>query len=475
MSVRDRSSPPEMGETPGIDLPPVARHPVSEGLDLVTLPSPGPPLVVVEAVVAAGSAHDPPGTAGLADLTAHLLPEGAAELGMLEIADRLRRLGASLSVGTDPDAAWLRMVVLSSNLAPAFDLLADLLARPDFPAAEVERLLAEREVDLKRERDDPGTVASRTFGEELYGADHPYGHPENGTLESIRGLARDAFRSFYRRRYGPATTTLLAVGAFDADRIRAAAERAFLGWSDETEAGATVIAPERPGRGVVLVDRPGSAQSELRLGHLGVPRSHPDHVPLTALDYLLGGSFHSRLNLNLRERRGWTYGVRSSFAFRRGPGPFVVGTSVQRDTTRRAIEEIRDEIRQAADGPIQDEERDLAVNGITRSLPRHFETPTRIAERAREIVIYDLPEDYFSGHVERFRAVRVEDLERVAAEHLAPEELLAVVVGDGEAVADGLTGIEGFDGPLRHRPWKPTESPPPEPSEPTGTSPEAMF
>lgn len=470
MTPRDRTSPPRLGD-PAVDLPPVARHPVAEALDLVTLAMPNLPLVVVEAVVDAGSAHDPPGTAGLADLTAHLLPEGAAGLGMLEIADRLAALGAHLSVGTDPDAAWLRVSVLASNLEPAFELLADLLSRPTFPAAEVERLLAEREIDLKRERDDPARVASRAFAEELYGSDHPYGHPGDGTLESIRGLAREAFETFYRRRYVPADTSLLVVGRLEADRVREAAERAFSGWARDSDRGASVAPPERPGRGIVLVDRPDSAQSELRVGHLGVSRRHPDYVPLSALNHLLAGSFHSRLNLNLRERRGWTYGVRSEFSFRRGPGPFVIGTSVERSTTRAAIEEIVDELRKVVTGPIHDEERDLAVNEITRSLPRLFETPARIAERIREIVVHDLPNDYFSGHVERFRALDVKDLERVAAEHLDPEGLLAVVVGDGEAVADELGEVPGFEGPLRHRIWKPADAPPPKTPEVTGFSP----
>lgn len=469
MTGIDRTTPPELGE-PAVDLPPVARYPVAGALDLVTLATPELPFVVLEAVVDAGSAHDPAGTAGLADLTAHLLPEGAAGLGMLQIADRLGALGARLSVGTSADVAWLRVSVLASNLAPALELLADLLSRPSFPAAEVERLLAEREIDLKRERDDPARVASRTFAEELYGVDHPYGQPGKGTLESIRGLTREAFEAFYRRRYGPGDTSLLAVGRLDAGRVREAAERAFAGWVRETEPGASVAPPESPGRGIVLVDRPGSAQSELRVGHIGVSRTHPDHVPLDALNHLLGGSFHSRLNLNLRERRGWTYGVRSRFSFRRGAGPFVVGASVERSATRPAIEEIRDELRRAAAGPVRVEERDLAVNGITRSLPRLFETPARIAERIREIVVHGLPNDYFSGHVERYRALEVADLERVAAEHLAPEALLTVVVGDAEAVADDLADVEGFDGPLRHRIWKPADSPAPEPPEVVGFS-----
>lgn len=466
MSGPDRSAAPDLGTPPEIRLPPVERSPVAEGLDLVTLPAPGPPYVVIEAVVDAGSAHDPAGSAGLADLTAHLLPEGAAGLGLLEIAERLDAIGAALSVGTGRDAAWVRVLALASNAGPALSLLADLVVRPDFPAAEVQRLLAEREVDLRRERDDPSVVAGRAFAEELFGESHPYGPPGQGTLASIRGLSRTAFESFYRRRYGPSRTSLLAVGPFDPDRLRGEVERAFDGWADATSTGLDPAAPDDPGRGVVLVDRPDSAQSELRVGHLGVSRSHPDHVPLTVLNHLLGGSFHSRLNLNLRERRGWTYGVRSRFSFRRGPGPFVIGTSVERGVTRSAVEEIVGEVARAADGPIEPDERELAVNGITRSLPRMFESPANVAARVREIVIHDLPDDYFAGHVERFRSVDVEDLERVAAAHLHPDRLLAVVVGDGEAVADDLAESPALEGPLRHRPWKPAEAPPPATPEP---------
>lgn len=463
MSAPDRTAPPPLGRPPEVRLPAVERRPVAGGIDLVTLPMDGPPLVVVEALVDAGSAHDPSGSAGLADLTAHLMPEGAAGMGLLKIAERLDEIGATLSVGTGRDAAWIRLVVLASNVGPAVSLLADLVVRPSFPAAEFERLRSEREVDLRRQRDDPGTVASRTFAEELYGPDHPYGQPGDGTLASVRGLARAAIETFYRRRYGPSKTSVLAVGPLDPDRLGDDVERAFAGWDDATEPGPDVGPPERPGRGLVLVDRPDSTQSELRVGHLGVARSHPDHAPLTVLDRLLGGSFHSRLNLNLRERRGWTYGVRSRFAFRRGPGPFVVGTSVERDATRSAVEEIAREITAAAEGPIEAEERDLAVNGITRSLPRMFETPPDVAARVREIVVHDLPDDHFAHHDARFRAVTVEDLERVAAGHLHPDRLLAVVVGDGEAVADDLAEAEAFEGPIRHRAWKPAppESPPP--------------
>lgn len=452
MADVDRSRAPELGEVPEAGLPALERTRLGAGLEAVALArGGGPPVVVAEAIVRAGGANDPPGRAGLADLTARLLPEGAAGLGMLEIAERIEGLGASLSVGAGYDAAWLRLRVLRSNLDPALALLADLLRRPSFPTEEVERVLAERAVDLRRERDEPAVVAGLVFDEELYGRDHPYGLAARGTPGSIGRLARDAFLDFYRRAYGPSTTTVVVVGDVDGGRVADDVGSAFDGWSGGGRSGADVGPPTAPGTGTVLVDRGGSAQSELRVGHIGVARSHPDVVGLRVLDNLLGGSFHSRLNLNLRERRGWTYGIRSSFALRRGPGPFVVAASVGTPVTGPALEEIRAEIERAAAGPVERAERDLAVSALVRGLPSRFATPERVADRVREVVVHDLPDDHWVDYQERLRGVEVEDVERVAAAHLHPARLLAVVVGDVEEAGEGLAAL----GEVRRRAWKP--------------------
>lgn len=452
----DRGRPPAVGEAPAPTLPPVARAALAPGLDLAAVRVPGAPIVVLETVVRAGSAIDPAGSAGLADLTAHLLPEGAAGLGMLEIAERVDALGARLSVGTVHDAAWLRLIVLSANVDPALDLLADLVVRAEFPEPEVERVVAERAVDLRRERDDPSTVAGRAFAAELYGAGHPYGRPRRGSLESVGALGRDDFLEFYRRAWRPGGATLIAAGELDPEDLGRRAESALADWPAGRPPAVDVGPPAEPGRGIVLVDRPGSAQSVLHVGHLGVARTHPDHDVLGVLNHLLGGAFTSRLNLELRERRGWTYGVRSSFSFRRGAGPFRVATQVDTAVTAPAVERIRQEIDRTARGPIEEAERALAVHGLTRSLPLRFESASQIAARVRELAVFDLPDDWWSGYAERLRAVTVEDLERAAAAHLSPERLLSVVVGDAERTAGPLAEI----GPVRRLPWKPVaESP----------------
>lgn len=450
----DRGRPPEPGPAPETRLPAVRRRPLPSGVELATLPVPGVPVVVLEAVVRGGSAHDPPGRAGVANLVVNLLPEGAAGLGMLEIAERLADLGATLSVGTSYDAAWVRIVALGSALEPALGLLADLLYRPSFPESEVERTLAERAVDLQRERDEPAVVARNAFAAELYGERHPYGAPERGTVDSIRRLGRESFLEFYRRVYHPANTAVAVVGAIEPEDVESAVEDAFGERPSGGSPAVDVSSPESPGGGTVLVDRPGSAQAQLRVGHLGVSRHHPDHLVLSVLENLFGGSFHSRLNLNLREEKGWTYGIRSAFDFRRGPGPFVIATSVETGRARAALAEIRRELEALVEGPVEPEERDLAVHALVRGLPRAFETATKITDRVREIVVYDLPDDYYAALRDRLESVTVGDLERAAAEHLHPDRLLEVVVADGESVAGELAEL----GSVRRRPWKPTSA-----------------
>jgi zinc protease len=451
MASPDRSRAPAVGPAPESRLPAIRRERLANGLGLVMLPSARAPVVVLELVVGAGSARDTPERAGLADLTVHALPEGAAGLGMLEIAERLARIGGQLTVEAGHDAARLRITALRSSLDEALGLTADLVMRPSFPEEELDRLRAEREIDLLRSTDQPAWVARRTFDAELFGEDHPYGSPPEGTIAAVRSAVREAFVEFYRHAYRPANASLVVVGDFDVAEVGPKVERAFGGWVGDAVDPVDVSAPSRPGGGLVLVDRPGSAQSELRIGHVGVPYAHGDALALRVLNHLLGGAFLSRLNLNLRERRGWTYGVKSKFGFRRGPGPFTISTSVATAMTRPAIEEIHGELERLVAGPIEEAERTLAINGLTLGLPLQFQTPWQIADRVREIVIHDLPDDWWDGIQDRYRAVAVEDLERVGRVHLRPDALLIVVVGAGVEVGDDLAAL----GPVTHRARKP--------------------
>lgn len=457
MADLDRARPPEVGDAPAVHLPPVHRRELENGLGLVTLPDHGVPLVVLELVVDAGSSRDPNGEAGLADLTASLFAEGAAGMNRLDIARRLAGIGATLSTGAGHDTARVRVTTLASTVRPALELLADLVRRPGFPDEEVARLRAERVVDLIQQSDSPSRVAARAFSRELFGTTHPYGTPSDGTLESVKELERDDFVEFYAGTYRPNAATLLAVGRMDEGELRSMTADAFGDWEPLDVDAVDVGPPTRPGRGTVLLDRPGSAQSEIRVGHIGLARSHPDYFPASVLNYVLGGSFHSRLNLNLREEKGWTYGVRSAFRTRRGPGPFVIGVPVDTIVTRAALDEIRDELERIVEGPIEDEERSLAVNGLTLSLPRMFESPGDVTDRVRELVVHDLPDDWWETVTKRFREVTTGDVERAAREHLHSDRLLQVVVGDASEVEASLEEL----GEVRTRSWKAGE---PEPS-----------
>jgi zinc protease len=446
----ERSRPPVLGPAPDPRLPAIRRDRLANGLGLVLVPARRVPVAVLEMIVGAGSARDGSGCAGLADLTVHLLPEGAAGMGVLEIAERLAGIGATLSVGATYDVARLRILVLRANVEEALRILADLLLRASFPSDELERLRAEREIDLLRSTDDPAVVANRAFAAELYG-EHPYGAPEEGTIASVRALTREAFLQLYQEAYRPGNAVLVAAGDIDLGGLGSDAERAFGRWPPATPPSIDISPPDRPGRGIVLVDRPGSAQSEIRVGHVGVPYAHPDAIPLRVLNHLLGGAFTSRINLNLRERRGWTYGVRSRFEFRRGAGPFIIGTSVATAVTRPAIEEIRLELERIREEPIAEEERALAVNGLTLGLPLVFQTPGQIADRVREIVVYNLPDQWWNTIADRYRSVTVEDLEFAARTHLRPADLLTVVVGDAAVIGQDLAAL----GPVTTRVWKP--------------------
>lgn len=472
MTDPDRTRPPEVGPAPAVGLPPVRRRTLPGGMGLVTLPRQGVPLVVLEIVVDAGSARDPSDRTGLADLTASLFAEGAAGMDRLDVARRLAGIGGRLSAGAGHDAARIRVTALASSVRPALELLADLVRRPEFPDDAVARLRREREIALVQQSDQPGSVAGRAFSRELYGPGHPYGLPSDGTLESVPRLERDDFARFYEETYRPGASTLVAVGEMDDRELRRMVEDAFGDWEPGEVDAIDVAPPPSPGRGIVLLDRPDSAQSEIRVGHVGLARSDPDYFATAVLNYVLGGSFHSRLNLNLREDKGWTYGVRTVFRYRRGPGPFVVAVPVDTEVTRSALEEIRRELDRIVEGPVEENERSLAVNGMTLSLPRMFETPGAVADRVRELVVHDLPDDWWETVTERFRAVTAADVERAARDHLHPDRLLHVVVGDGSKVAAELESL----GELRAQPWKPPSRdadrpasvPGPNPSGPVG-------
>jgi len=430
-SKPDRSRPPALGPVRPLKLPPVLELRLSNGLPVFVVERHEVPVVQVDAVVRAGAGTDPLDKPGLASLTADMLDEGAGSRSSLEISDETDFLGADLSAETGWDSAAVGLHVPVKRLDRALPIFADVLVRPTFPASEIERVRKDRLTELLQWRDEPAAIASVAFARALYGPGHRYGTATLGTESSVRALSRTDLTGFHRRAFRPEDAAIVVVGDVVADSVRGELEKVLGGWkaSGPGVAAEVPAAPQVPAREVWIVDRPGAAQSEIRIGRIGPPRSTPDYFALTVMNTILGGSFTSRLMQNLREQHGYAYGARSRFDFRLSSGPFVAAAAVQTDKTAPALTEFFKEL-EAIRKTITDAEVAKAKNYVALSFPSSLETTGDIASRLAEQFVYRLPNDWIQTYVSRIGAVTTADVRRVASEYVDPGKVAVVVVGD---------------------------------------------
>jgi zinc protease len=437
----DRSRLPEPGPARSFRFPPIEKSTLASGLRIWTVGHPAIPVLTLLLLVRRGSADDPPGKDGLAAIMLDMLDEGSSGRSAIDMHVALGRLGARLDSDIGSDAMLLGIAAISRFAEPAMDLLADMAARPTLSDADFERVQQLRLHRLRQLRDVPGAVADRAFVRLLYG-DHPYGHTSLGDEQTLSRMSVDDVREFHQATMRPADATLVAVGECEHPEIVRFAARAFAGWEGAVagESAARDAVP-RPAR-LNVVPRAGAPQSELRIGHVAVPRNTPDYHALVAANAVLGGQFVSRINRNLREDKGYTYGAYTAFEFRRLPGPFALHCSVQTSATGRAIEESFSEIA-AIRGPrpATPDELAMSVAGLTRGYARNFETAEQIARAVAQLVLYDLPDDYFAEFVPRVQQVTVDDVTEVASRHLDPERLTTLIVGDLEQIAGDLAHL----------------------------------
>lgn len=430
----DRSRLPDPGPEPDWAFPEIRRRRLSNGLDVWTAVHGEVPLLSVLALVRAGAAYDPADRPGLAAITADLLDEGCGNLDALALHDALGRLGAQIDTEVGSDATLIGLTTLERSREPTLALLAEMLASPRLETSDFERVRDLRINRLLQLRDLPPAVAERVFTERLYGA-HPYGHLPIGSEASLGAMAPAELRAFHREMYDPARVTVVAVGGGSHDALADAIESAFGAWraepGDHVHPDPAVL-PIPPGAAdLVIVPRDGAPQSELRIGHVAAARSTSDYHALVALNLVLGGQFVSRINTNLRERKGYTYGARTNFEFRRGRGPFALHASVQSDATADAVGEVLFELRAIRGGrPVTLEELELGRAPLTRGYPRGFETAEQIARAVAQMALYDLPDDYYTTFVPKVMALTPDDLTRAAATHIDPDRLVTVIVGD---------------------------------------------
>jgi zinc protease len=432
--------PPALGPAPTLRLPEPVRRTLPNGMAVLYVRKAELPLVQAVLVARGGLSDDDAGMPGLASFTAAMLDEGAGGRSALELADAVEQLGATLSTGAAWDAAQVSLGVLRRQFPAALQLMADVVIRPDFPAGEVQRLREERLTELARGRDEARVVAGNAFSSLLYGGDHPYGRLSS--TASVRRIDRAALEAFHRRYYLPSSATLILVGDVD-ESLHPAVERAFGAWRGGDVAPAATPEPPAPSDAarIYLVDMPGAAQSEIRIGHPAVARDHPDFYALTVMNTLLGGSFTSRLMQNLRETHGYTYGAGSSFQMRRGAGPFQASSAVVTAKTDSAVIEFFRELNRIRDEEVTAEELDRAKNFVALRLPQSFETTGQVAARIAELVIHGLPLDYYETYVQRVMAIDAAEVQRVARQHLHPDRSAIVVVGDRQTIESGLRAL----------------------------------
>ncbi len=457
MSAVDRSTLPGLGADPSFRFPMVRKEVLPNGLAVWTAAHRGLPVVSFVLLVRSGAAADPSDGHGLASLTGDMLDEGSGKRSAIEMHEELERIGARFETEVGADASTLILTTLSRYADRGLTVMFDMAVQPRFDVADFERVRQLRVNRLRQIRDVPSSVADRTFLGLVYPRVHPYAHPGFGSIESVGRLSVERSVQFHRDHYRPVSSTLIAVGDFERADLMRVVENIFGGWTgdktDRTVLDALAGAPipsQSPGaaRTLHLVDRPGAQQSEIRMGHVGVARRTPDYHALQVLNMVLGGQFVSRINMNLRESKGYTYGARTAFDFRRGRGPFVLQTSVQTSVTASALSEARGEIAAIrADRPVSHDELTTAQAALSRGYPRGFETVEQIAGALAQLSLYELPDDYFDTFVPRVSAVTEQDVTRVANVHLDPDRLVTLVVGDRQAVEPTLAphGITGLD------------------------------
>ena len=439
----DRSKPPAGAPVRPFHLPTVSSATMESGLRLRSLLRARVPLVSLALVLDAGEIRVPTGSGGLAVLSGSTLQGGTRRRSGAELAERLERLGTGLSVRTGWDATLVSLTCLAGHLERAMALVGEVVQTPSFPEEEVERARRQQLAAFQQRRMSPGRLADDELARRLFPVGHPYRRPLSGDEASVAALDRDALVGFAASRYEPGEAGLAVAGELSADRVEDLAARHFGDWRGADPGGAPPVCATGsvPARRVVIVDRPGSVQSEIRIGHVAVPRGHPDEVALRVANTVLGGAFTSRLNLSLREKHGFTYGARSGLHLHRDGGALIVSAAVETRVTAPALGEAVAVLGRFRDEGPSAEELARARDYLAGIFPLRMETTSHVAGRLAELIIFELPDDYHHTACDRIRAIGVEAAGAAARAHIRPERSVVVVVGDGERISSEVEGL----------------------------------
>lgn len=442
MTHADRSRLPDIGPDPAFTFPRIVRHRLDNGLQVRTVEHHTMPVVSMVVQVDAGAVADPLGREGLAAISADMLDEGTGDLSAIDVSDAFARIGAEYDVDVGPDVTAFTVTTLARFAERGASLLADILLRPSLRETDFDRVRQLRLDRLRQLKDSPPAVAERAFLRLMYG-EHAYGHLPIGTASALGTLALEHVAAFHAERFQPSRTTVVVAGPLSHDDLRRLVEGAFSEWAEASTMPqghpAGDVEAMAPHPRLAIVPREAAPQSELRIGHLSARRNSPDYPALLVMNAVIGGQFVSRINLKLREEKGYTYGARSGFDWRRGLAPFSLQASVHTASTADAIADCFSEF-DAIRGPRPptDAEMVLAKASLTRGYPRGFETAHQVARAVAQLALFGLPDSYFEEFVPRVSAIQSEDVVRAAERYIDPARTVTLVVGDYQVVGPTL-------------------------------------
>ncbi len=441
-SALDRTAMPDAA-SPSVFRPPKpVRASLPNGLKLVMVEKQGLPVVAQGLLIRSGGITDPADKPGIASLTATMLTEGTATRSSRQISDEMEFLGSQLRSSASREFTTLSAETLSSHWQQAMEVMGDVAQNATFPAQEFDRVRSERLTDLSRIADSPQIIAGRASQALLFGAGTRYGHPMSGTEETVKGLNRDDLERHFEAHYAPEESTLIVVGDISTDEVVVQATKVFGEWDPAQNPASGEASEETASDGtttIYLADKPGAPQSVIRAGYLTVPRHHPDYLALNLLNYILGGQFSARLNMNLRQDKGYSYGYMSSIDWLIEVSALTAGGSVQTEVTKESVAETIKEFEEIrSTRPVTEEEFSDAVGGILRGMPNLFETHGQVLNQLVRLVAFDLPDDYLSRYADEVAKLALEDVHRVAEAHIKSGALKIIVAGDAAKVEPGL-------------------------------------
>jgi zinc protease len=437
---------PKPKADPKFTLPAIQKQKLSNGLEVWLVRQPELPIVSMNMVLKTSGTVDPAGKTGLASMTSNLINTGTKTRSAIDISNGLSDIGATLGTSSGWDSANVSIQTLTKNLDKALDIFSDVIVNPAFPEKELETARQRALIGLRQRRDNPNAIANVVYNSLLYGKKHPYGNVLGGDEASIKSFSQADLMKFYQTYYRPNNATLIVVGDATMATLKPKLEKAFAGWQSANVPTMDIPSAavfDKPG--IYVVDKPGAAQSVISIGQVGVSRDNPDFFALQVMNDMLGGSFSSRLNMNLREEKGYTYGAGSGFAFRRGSGPFTASADVQTAVTKESVMEFMKELRGIrGERPVTAEELQTSKQSLIRSFPQSFETNGQMANALSTLVVYNLTDSYYNEYMTRVNAVTLADISRVANKYLTPDKMAVVIVGDRQAIEPGLRGIENW-------------------------------